>query len=200
VSGRRLLLAAAIAGAVAGCRQDMHDQPKYKPLRESELFDDQRSARPLVAGTIARGMLREDEALYSGKSGGEFVSELPLPLTPQLLARGQERFQIFCSPCHGRTGRGDGMVVRRGFKPPPSYHIERLRAAPLGYFYDVVTNGFGAMPDYASQVPPEDRWAIAAYIRTLQYSQYAPLADVPAEKRGELDRSTSATTAPEARH
>ena len=173
------------------CRQDMHDQPKYKPYRESELFADHRSARPLVQGTIARGMLHEDEALFTGKKDGNFVSELPVKLTPQLLLRGQERFEIFCSPCHGRTGRGDGMVVRRGFKAPPSYHIDRLRAVPVGYFYDVMTNGFGAMPDYQAQVPPADRWAIAAYIRTLQYSQYAPVADVPAAQRGELDRSTA---------
>ncbi len=174
------------------CRQDMHDQPKYRPYRESELFADHRSARPLVQGTIARGMLREDEAFFTGKSGRDFVAELPVAVTPQLLARGQERYQIFCSPCHGRTGRGDGMVVRRGFKAPPSYHIDRLRAAPVGYFYDVMTSGFGAMPDYATQIPPPDRWAIAAYVRTLQYSQYAPVADVPADRRGELDRSTQA--------
>ena len=185
-----LALMVASACAVA-CRQDMHDQPKYKPYRESELFADHRSARPLVQGTIARGMLREDEAFFTGKSGRDFVAELPVKLTPQLLARGQERFEIFCSPCHGRTGRGDGMVVRRGFKQPPSYHIDRLRAMPVGYFYDVMTNGFGAMPDYQAQVPPGDRWAIAAYVRTLQYSQYAPAADVPADKRGELDRSTA---------
>jgi cytochrome c553 len=182
------LALAALAGAT-GCRQDMHDQPKYKPYRESELFEDHRSARPLVQGTIARGMLREDEVFFTGKSGRDFVAELPVKVTPQLLARGEERFQIFCSPCHGRTGRGDGMVVRRGFKAPSSYHTDRLRAMPVGYFYDVITNGFGAMPDYATQVPPQDRWAIAAYVRTLQYSQYAPAAEVPADKRGELERS-----------
>jgi len=184
-----LALLAASLSALA-CRQDMHDQPKYRPYRESELFADHRSARPLVQGTIARGMLREDEAFFTGRSGREFVAELPVKVTPQLLTRGQERYVIFCSPCHGRTGRGDGMVVRRGFKAPPSYHIDRLRAAPVGYLYDVISNGFGAMPDYATQVPPEDRWAIAAYVRTLQYSQYAPVADVPADRRGELDRST----------
>jgi mono/diheme cytochrome c family protein len=190
-----------LALGVAGCRQDMHDQPKYKPFRESELFEDQRSARPLVQGTIARGMLREDDVLFTGKQGKDFVAELPVKVTPQLLARGQEQFQIFCSPCHGRTGRGDGMVVRRGYKAPSSYHVERLRAAPIGYFYDVMTNGFGAMPDYATQVAPADRWAIAAYIRTLQYSQYAPAADVPAEKRGELEKSVAGAPAQaEGRH
>jgi mono/diheme cytochrome c family protein len=187
---------ALVVGSAAACRQDMHDQPKYKPFRESELFEDGRSARPLVQGTVARGTLREDEVLFTGKQGKDFVSELPVKLTPQLLARGQERFQIFCSPCHGRTGRGDGMVVRRGYKAPSSYHVDRLRAAPIGYFYDVMTNGFATMPDYATQVAPADRWAIAAYIRTLQYSQYAPAADVPAEKRAELEKSVAAAPAP----
>jgi mono/diheme cytochrome c family protein len=174
---------------VAGCRQDMHDQPKYRPLRGSELFADKRSARPLVAGTVARGTLREDAVLYTGKIGKEFVTEIPVKVTAELLARGQTQFQVFCSPCHGRTGRGDGMVVRRGFKAPSSYHVDRLRQVPIGYFYDVMTNGFGAMADYSAQVPPQDRWAIAAYIRTLQLSQYAPVADVPEEERAELDLS-----------
>jgi mono/diheme cytochrome c family protein len=196
---RRPLLALALAVVASGaaCRQDMHDQPKYRPLRGSELFDDQRSARPLVAGTVARGSLREDEVYFTGKQGNDFVSQLPasVKLTPELLARGQQQFQIYCTPCHGRTGRGDGMVVRRGFKAPVSYHTDRLRTIPIGYFYDVMTNGFGAMADYAAQVAPADRWAIAAYIRTLQYSQYAPAADVPADRRGELDRSLAAAPA-----
>ena len=196
---RRPLLALALAVVASGaaCRQDMHDQPKYRPLRGSELFDDQRSARPLVAGTVARGSLREDEVYFTGKQGKDFVAELPasVKLTPELLARGQQQFQIYCTPCHGRTGRGDGMVVRRGFKAPVSYHTDRLRTIPIGYFYDVMTNGFGAMADYAAQVAPADRWAIAAYIRTLQYSQYAPAADVPADRRGELDRSLAAAPA-----
>ena len=190
-AGPALLALAVVASAGAACRQDMHDQPKYKPFRQSALFEDKRSARPLVPGTVARGTLREDEVFYTGKRGKDFVTELPVALTPALLARGQEQFQVFCSPCHGRTGRGDGMVVRRGFKAPPSYHVDRLRAMPVGYFYDVITNGFGAMADYSSQVAPADRWAIAAYIRTLQYSQYAPVADVPAQGRGELDKSVS---------
>ena len=116
------------------------------------------------------------------------MAELPVKLTPELLARGRERFEIFCSPCHGRTGRGDGMVVRRGFKAPPSYHVERLRTMPIGYFYDVISNGFGAMPDYAGQIRVEDRWAIIAYVRALQLSEHATLTDVPADKRGGLDR------------
>jgi hypothetical protein len=193
----RRLLAAVVLLAAAGCRQDMHDQPKYRPFRESTLFEDGRSARPLVAGTVARGQLREDDVYFTGKRGRDFVSELPVKLTPELLARGRERFQIFCSPCHGRTGRGDGMVVQRGFKAPSSYHVDRLRAMPVGYFYDVITNGFAAMSDYSAQIPPLDRWAFAAYVRTLQYSQYAPAVDVPADKRPELDASLAAAPAPE---
>jgi len=192
---RRRAVLVLLAAAVTACRQDMHDQPKYKPFRESEIFADKRSARPLVAGTVARGTLREDQVLYTGKVGQDFVAEIPVKVTAELLARGQSRFQIFCSPCHGRTGRGDGMVVQRGFKKPSSYHVERLRQMPIGYFYDVITNGFGAMSDYAAQVPPEDRWAIAAYVRTLQYSQHAPAADVPADKHPDLDRSLAGAPA-----
>jgi mono/diheme cytochrome c family protein len=196
-SGALLSLAFVAVAAGAACRQDMHDQPKYKPFRQSELFEDQRSARPLVAGTVARGSLREDEVYFTGKQGKEFVAELPpgVKVTPELLARGQEQYQVFCTPCHGRTGRGDGMIVRRGFKAPPTYHSDRLRTMPIGYFYDVMTNGFGAMADYSAQVAPADRWAIAAYIRTLQYSQYAPATDVPADKRGELDSTVAAAPA-----
>jgi mono/diheme cytochrome c family protein len=173
----------------------MHDQPRVRPYRGSALFQDERSARPLVAGTVARGQLREDSVYFTGKNGSEFVSELPVKVTPELLARGQERYQIHCSPCHGRSGRGDGMIVQRGFKAPSSYHVERLRAMPVGYFYDVITNGFGAMADYSTQVTPADRWAIAAYVRVLQYSQYAPVADVPESERARLEESVAAAPA-----
>ena len=189
------LLLVALAGA---CRQDMHDQPKYRPLRGSELFADKRSARPLVEGTVARGTLREDAAFYTGKTADGFVSEIPVKVTAELLARGQSQFQVFCAPCHGRTGRGDGMIVQRGFKKPSSYHVDRLRQMPIGYFYDVISIGFGAMSDYAAQVPPQDRWAIAAYVRTLQLSQYAPVADVPEDKRALLEQSVAASPAGEA--
>jgi mono/diheme cytochrome c family protein len=172
--------------AAAGCRQDMHDQPKYIPLRQSTFFADQRSARPLVAGTVARGHLREDMLLYTGKINGQDADVFPFPIDDRTMARGQERFNIYCSPCHGRTGQGDGMVVRRGYRRPPSYHIDRLRTAPVGHFFDVMTNGFGAMPDYAAQVSAEDRWAIAAYIRALQLSEHATVADVPAADRSKL--------------
>jgi mono/diheme cytochrome c family protein len=175
----------------------MHDQPKYRPLRGSEAFADKRSARPLVAGTVARGALREDAALYTGKVGDEFLAEIPVAVTAELLARGRGEYGVFCAPCHGQTGRGDGIIVQRGFKAPVSFHTDRLRQAPVGYVYDVVTNGFGAMSDYAAQVPPHDRWAIAAYVRALQLSQYAPVADVPADRRDELERTLAALPAQE---
>ncbi len=180
------LLAAA---AFAACRQDMHDQPKYIPLRQSTFFADERSARPVVAGTVARGQLREDALLYTGKIDGADATVLPFPADEALLRRGRERFDIFCSPCHARTGEGDGMIVRRGYRRPPSLHDERLRNAPIGHFFDVMTNGFGAMPDYAAQVPPEDRWAIAAYIRALQLSAHASIADVPPADRARLEEA-----------
>lgn len=164
----------------------MADQPRYKPLAKSTFFGDDRSVRPLVPGTVARGQLDADEAFHTGKVGDQPVATLPLPLMRELLERGRERFDIFCAPCHGRVGNGDGMVVRRGFRPPPPYHIDRLRQAPVGHFFDVITHGFGAMPDYAAQVPPRDRWAIVAYIRALQLSQHASLADVPPQERQRL--------------
>jgi len=164
----------------------MHDQPKYIPLRQSTFFADQRSARPLVAGTIARGQLRDDPLLYTGKIDGADATVFPFPIDDKVMARGQERFNIYCSPCHGRTGQGDGMIVRRGYRKPPTYHQDRLRGAPVGHFFDVITNGFGAMPDYAAQVAVRDRWAIAAYIRALQLSEHATINDVPAAERGNL--------------
>ncbi len=174
---------------LAGCRQDMHDQPKHKPLSASALYEaDHRSARPAVEGTVARGQLQDDSSYYTGKDGAVPTAVLPMVVTAELLERGQTRFQTFCSPCHGRTGRGDGMIVQRGFKAPPSLHVDRLREAPVGYFYDVITHGFGAMSAYATQVPVPDRWAITAYVRALQLSQHATLADVPEDKRAELDR------------
>ena len=183
-----VVLLAALPLALA-CRLDMHDQPRQKPLAKSEFYDDQRSARPLPPGTVARGHLKEDPIYYTGKLGAEFVPILPVPPTLELLRRGQRQFQIYCSPCHGRTGRGDGMIVQRGFKKPSSFHVDRLRQTAVGYYFDVITNGFGAMPDYSAQVPTGDRWAIVAYIRALQLSQHATLEDVPAKVRSELERS-----------
>jgi mono/diheme cytochrome c family protein len=194
-----LLLPLAVL-ALGGCRQDMHNQPKMRPLRASSVFPDRRSARPLVPGTVARGTLREDTVFYTGKAGKDFVREIPVPVTAALIERGRTEFEIYCSPCHGRTGRGDGMVVQRGFKAPPSYHTDQLRQMPIGYFYDVITNGFGAMADYSAQVAPADRWAIAAYIRTLQLSEHAPLDLVPADKRALLEQSVAAAPAHGERH
>jgi mono/diheme cytochrome c family protein len=196
-SVRRLARALLLFPLVVGCRQDMHDQPKIKPLAESDFFADHRGARPRVPGTVARGHLGEDEALNTGKVNGAPVETLPVPLTEELVRRGRERFETYCSPCHGRTGRGDGMVAQRGFKKPPSYHVDRLRAMPVGYFFDVMTNGFGAMSDYSAQVAIQDRWAIAAYVRALQLSENARSADVPADRRPELDAPPGPAPAPE---
>ena len=179
-------LIVVIAVAASGCRQDMHDQPKYVPLRQSAFFNDARSARPVVEGTVARGQLRDDELLYTGKVKGEDATLFPMRVDATLMARGQQRFNIYCAPCHGRTGQGDGMIVRRGYRRPPSIHQDRLRSAPVGHFFDVMTNGFGAMPDYAAQIKAEDRWAIVAYIRALQLSEHATLADVPAADRSRI--------------
>jgi cbb3-type cytochrome c oxidase subunit III len=162
---------------LSGCRQDMHNQPKFIPLRPSDFYADRRSAREPIAGTIARGELKEDTYFYTGKRGNDFGNDLPFPLTAKVLARGQERYDIYCTPCHSRIGDGGGMIVQRGFKRPPSFHTDRLRDAPLGHFFDVMSNGFGGMPDYQAQVAPQDRWAIAAYIRVLQLSQNATEAD-----------------------
>jgi len=165
----------------------MHDQPKFKPLAKNDFFADRRSARPLVDGTIPRGHLREDAALYTGKAAGTPVDAFPFAVSAAVMARGQERFDIFCAPCHGRTGDGDGMIVRRGYRKPPTFHQDRLRQAAPGYTFDVITNGFGAMPDYAQQIPVRDRWAIVAYIKALQRSQHAALDGVPAAARAALE-------------
>lgn len=171
---------------LAGCRRDMQDQPKYIPLRPSTFFADGRSERPLVEGTVARGHLEADATFYTGKIDGQPVEQFPFAITRAVLSRGQQRYNIYCSPCHDRLGNGLGMVVRRGYKQPPTFHIERLRKAPAGYFYDVITEGFGAMSDYAAQIAPADRWAIVAYVRVLQLSQNASVNDVPPAVRAQL--------------
>ncbi len=175
---------------LAGCRQDMHDQPKYKTLRQSTFFSDQRASRPLLPNTVSRGDLREATEFYSGKTGPDAKADLdyfPMPVNREVMERGHQRFDVFCSPCHGRLGNGAGMIVKRGFKAPPSYHIQRLRDAPVGHFYDVITNGYGSMYNYAAQIPPRDRWAIISYIRALQYSQNVQAADITPEMRAKLD-------------
>lgn len=225
----------------AGCRQDMHDQPKYKPLEPSATFKDGRSSRPLVEGTVPRGFLREEALLYTGRetaatgvgqanagqegaagadgardgatstpatqqvtdvtggragqaqqgqTGQGFSNSFPFPVDGTVLDRGEERYNIYCAVCHDRMGSGRGMVVRRGYRQPPSLHIDRLRQAPAGYFFDVITNGFGAMPDYAASITPRDRWAIVAYIRALQLSHQGTVADVPPEERNKLDSAS----------
>lgn len=189
ISPIRLLPFAGIL-LLAGCRQDMHNQPKYKPLRETEFFADKRQSRPLLPNTVARGDLREATEFYSGKSAAdpkENVDYFPMPITREVLERGHQRFDVFCSPCHGKLGNGAGMIVKRGFKAPPSYHIQRLRDEKVGHFYDVITNGYGAMYNYAAQIPPRDRWAIISYIRVLQYSQNVPAADITSDMRAKLD-------------
>jgi mono/diheme cytochrome c family protein len=164
---------------LAGCRQDMHNQPRFKPLAMNTFYPDDRSARPLIEGTVARSDERADQYYYTGKINGQPGTELPVPLTKALLERGRERYNIYCSPCHSEIGDGNGMIVQRGFKRPPSYHTDRLRQMPIGHFFDVMTNGFGGMSEYKSQVSVSDRWAIAAYIRALQLSQDATRADIP---------------------
>jgi len=165
----------------------MHDQPKYIPLRPSEFFTDGRSARPIPEGTVARGHLNEDTLFYTGRGpDGKPADTFPFPVTKAVVLRGQQRFNVYCTPCHDRTGSGNGMIVRRGYRRPPTYHSDRLRQVTNGYLYDVITSGFGAMQDYAAQIPPGDRWAIVSYIRALQLSQQASLNDLPAAARSQL--------------
>ena len=195
-SSAHVVVIAATCVVLAGCRQDMHDAPSYDPLQATDFFANGAASRPLVPNTVARGQLRADEHLYTGKINGQVANEFPMPVTKQVLDRGQERFNVYCSPCHGRTGEGNGMIVQRGFRQPPSYHEERLRNVPVGYFFDVMTNGFGAMQDYSAQVTVPDRWAIAAYIRVLQLSRSATVNDVPADRRGDLDRPADTQAPP----
>jgi mono/diheme cytochrome c family protein len=200
----------------AGCQQDMARQPKYKPLQESDQFADQRASRPLEPGTVARGFLRADAYLYSGTErtnvspswisalvgannpwnaaaltapNPKLVDEFPFRITGEVLERGQERFNIYCAVCHDRVGTGNGRIVQRGYVKPPSYHIERLRKAPVGHFFEVITHGHGGMPDYGTQIPPRDRWAIIAYVRALQESQNSRIEDVPADERKRLEEA-----------
>jgi mono/diheme cytochrome c family protein len=191
---KHLLAVVAAAAFVAGCRQDMHDAPRYEAFEASTTFADNRASRTAPAGTVARGWLREDEALHTGKIAGQTVDAFPFAIAHADLQRGQQRFNIYCTPCHGRLGDGNGMVVQRGYRQAASFHQDRLREERVGYFYDVITNGFGAMPDYATQIPVRDRWLIVAYVRTLQLSQHAAVDDVPAGSRGELDAGAAGTS------
>lgn len=219
------LLWSAIIGVLllsVGCRYDMQDQPRYKPYKESNFFNNKMASRDLPEGTVARGLLRENKALYTGKkevtgtvaattavdaSGNtvitsfpDAIEEFPVPVTKELIDRGEQRYKVFCTVCHGPTGNGDGMIVRRGFTKPPTYNDDRLRNAPVGHFFDVITNGYGRMNGYASQVPVADRWAIVAYIRTLQISQNpngAQISATPARSNN-TNANTSASPTPAA--
>jgi len=171
---------------LAGCRLDMHVQPKYLPEQPTGFFHDGRSERPLLPGTVARGQLRLDDLLYTGTENGQLANRFPFPITQADLQRGRERYNIFCTPCHGYSGMGNGMIVQRGFPHPPSFHVDRLRAAPVGHFFDVMTSGFGEMYSYSSRVTPEDRWRIAAYIRVLQLSEHSSIQDLPADEKQKL--------------
>ena len=197
----RALLMVTVVLSTGACRQDMHDQPKYEPLEKSSFFDDSKSARPLIEGTVAREMPPEMTAFYTGRTpDDEFLTELPADLSRELLDRGRTRYDAFCAPCHGRTGDGLGMIVQRGFKQPTSFHDQRLRESPVGYFFDVVSNGFGQMSSYASQIPVEDRWAIAAYIAALQLSQGVPVDRLSAEERAQVRASELGTEEPAGIH
>ena len=176
----------------------MHDAPRYDPLEASPVLPKGSSAQPLVAGTVPRGFLREDAILNTAKLNGQPVDAFPFALTAADLDRGQDRFNVYCSPCHGRTGAGNGMVVQRGFKQAASMHQERLRVMPVGYFFDVISNGFGVMPDYRMQLAPEDRWRVVAYIRALQLSQSATTADVPAAELAKLKGGAAGAPPPQA--
>ena len=195
--GVAALAFAALAGAAA-CRQDMHNGPRYEPLQESDIYPDKRASRPIVEGTVARGLLKDDDVFFTGMQAGAPVDRIPMPLTDAVVARGRDRYDVYCSPCHGLAGDGDGMIVKRGYRRPTSYHDPRLRNERAGYFFDVMTRGFGQMPDYAAQVSPKDRWAIVAYIRALQLSQHASVGDLSPEEKGRLERGETGPAAPAA--
>lgn len=188
--GCRLLCSFLLAASLlanAGCRRDMFQQPSSKPLEENSFFrDNDMGSRPTVQNTVARGNLEEDEAFYTGKIGTNLVIEFPLSIDRSTLERGRERYDIYCSVCHGRTGDGNGMIVQRGFPVPPSFHLERLRQAPVGHFFTVMTQGYGIMYSYAARVSPADRWAITAYIRTLQFSRTVNITALPQNERAKL--------------
>jgi mono/diheme cytochrome c family protein len=192
---RRLVwLGLAVGGlmALSACQPAMTDQPRFEPLEANPFFANGMASRPLVPDTVARGQLNADPVFYTGKTAnGDLVQDIPVEVDAQLLERGQQRFEIYCAPCHGLVGDGNGIVVQRGFPSPPSYHTDRLRNAPAGHFFDVITNGFGRMYDYSDRVAPADRWAIVAYIRALQLSQDAPIDSAPADVQQQLKSEAS---------
>lgn len=186
---RYSFLALCAVVLLAACGENMRYDSKLKPFEPDSFSLGGQSAQQVVSGTVALGMLHDDDLLYTGKVNGRDATEFPFTVTRAVLARGQERYTISCSPCHGLVGDGNGMIVQRGFPRPPSFHQQRLRDAPVGHFFDVITNGYGRMYSYAARVGPENRWAIIAYIRALQLSQHASLADVPPEERVQLRTS-----------
>jgi len=199
--GRALTIALAATLLFSACRPDMANQPRAKPLSQSDFFSNGTSARQPPSHTVVQGQAHDNTAYYTGLTNGTYITQLPMKLTPELLRRGRERFEAICAECHDRTGSGNGMVVQRGFPQPPSLHVDRLRNAPIGHFYDVITNGYGVMYSYATRVEPEDRWAIAAYIRALQLSHNAKPSDVdPAERTkfgtGKVTTAVKAEAAP----
>lgn len=182
-----IVLAVLLVGlGTAGCRQKMAQQPYYDPYEATDFFADGKSARMPIDGTVAQGHLEADELLYTGKINGELANVYPFPVDENVLRRGRERFQVFCTPCHGEAGRGNGIVVRRGYRPPPSFLDPKFADLPVGHYVDVITNGFGAMPSYAAQVPPEDRWAIVSYVQALQLSQSVDINQLPPDRQAEL--------------
>lgn len=185
----KVIFVAAILCSVTSCRQDMFNQPRSHPLGSSDFFEDGAAARPLPPHTVARNNLEIDEVFYTGMAGTNLVTTIPIHVTRETLERGHAHFEIDCIPCHGESGEGNGIVVQRGFPAPPSYHIDRLRNAPIGHFFDVMTHGYGVMYPFASRTTPEQRWEIAAYIRALQLSENATLADVPSNEMARLQRT-----------
>jgi mono/diheme cytochrome c family protein len=182
------LLAAAILLALPGCRRDMYEQPKFLPDQQNYFFPGEQVDRPPVAHTVPRGPVEDNSVFYTGETGNALATTFPVPVTPELVAHGQEAFDINCSACHGRDGYGLGMVVQRGFPQPPSFHSDRLRNAPVGHFFAVITEGYGAMYPFGSRIDPADRWAIISYIRALQFSQHAPLSQLSPSDQGQLEQ------------
>ena len=190
----RLFLAGSVLLILSGCRQDMHNQPKYVPYRSSEFFQDGLSERQQLVHTVARGELHEDAYLFTGKVGTKEGDRFPFPITQAVMERGRERYDIYCSPCHSRVGDGNGMIVKRGYRQAANFHDQKYATQTVGHYYDVISHGSGAMPDYAAQIEPTDRWAIAAYIRALQYARNGTVSDVPADQRGQLKDQSEMTT------
>jgi len=190
----------ATTALLTGCRQDMHDTPRYEAFEASATVGDNRASRIPPAGTVPRGWLRDDEALYTGKVAGQLIDQFPFAIAHADLARGRQRFNIYCTPCHGQLGDGNGMVVQRGLRQAASFHQDRLRQETIGYFFDVITNGFGAMPDYATQIPVRDRWLIVAYVRALQLSQHASVSELPPDQRAALEAADQTAGKPAEKH